>query len=144
MATPSYNRHIDENKPSYQVLDACEKAMRLSVHTIKITSNEKVFDPKHKTIIEDLTSTAIGIYADAWQANNVYVGDSAENWHLRSNLQEKAISECYRLLALINVSKLTFGLRAKKCNYWFQLAVDTKDVMKKWRDSDRKRYGNLK
>lgn len=143
MSTPSYNRHHN-NPKAEQTLEAILMAKKLAVHTIKICSNENVFDPKYRgAITNDLIETAKDIYADAQEANNVYVGDDAEQWHCRKRLQDEALSKCKRMLALITLAREVFHLRGKKVNYWSELTVDTKDKIKAWRDSDRGRYGKL-
>lgn len=142
MAQPSYNRK--PKTPNEEILDAIILARKLAIHTIKICSNENVFDPKYRLAITDeIIRTATDIYADAQEANNVWVGKDPEAWHKRRVLQDEALSKCKRLLALITLAREIFRLRGKKVNYWSELTVDTKDKIKAWSDYDRKRYREL-
>lgn len=115
-------------------------ALKLSVYTIRITKNEKVFLPEYRSALtDDMVRAAKNIYTYAWQANNIRVQDH-EDFKNRSDLQEKAILECYALLPMIQMAKMVFHLKGKRVKYWSEMTVKVKDELKAWKTSDSKRY----
>lgn len=123
-------------------LDVQVKAEQLVVHTVHITSNPNVFDPKYKSVIDRVTDCAIGIGQDLWEANGIRV-TTAEDYARRRSLQTRAIGRLDALMYLMTVCRKTFGLRTKKYEYWVKLARETKACARAWRDSDARRYGRL-
>lgn len=94
-------------------------------------------------VTEDLIKTAKDIFCGAWAANNVKVDNSPEKWKQRKYLQERSVAGCNHMLAMIGLAKTLFHLRGKKVQYWSQLVVDTRGLLRKWQEADTKRYGNL-
>lgn len=94
-------RNVPDN-PQNRQLEACEKAMELAMHTIKLCVNENVFVKEYQSALTyDIIRTAKDIYINAWSGNNVYV-NSKERWTERERYQLTAITKCNELLALIN------------------------------------------
>jgi hypothetical protein len=89
-----------------------------------------------------IIAIAVDIYTNAWGANNILVGDNAENWHERHRLQELAANECNRLIALIQIAKTLFHLRQKKVKYWGDMTIKTRNYIQKWKEKDIERYGD--
>ena len=121
------------------------KANALAKYTMKITSNPNNFDPTYSMLIRRINDAAIGIAQDAWSANNIVVKKSGVidpvNARKRFALQERAARHCNDLLFLINLSQSVFHLRSKRVKYWTEQAVDVRNLIRRWRDSDRRRYG---
>lgn len=118
------------------------KALSLLKYTLDITKNEKVFKLEYKEpVTNDIIETAKNIYIDAWDANNVMVraGD-VDVWKIRRQLQLKAARECNRLLALIDIAKSVYHLDGKRVEYWIGKVLDTRELIRKWNESDSKRY----
>lgn len=144
MSTPTYERNID-NSEKTKIFNCVDKAKDLAIHTIKICSNEHIFKEEYqRAIVDDLIETAKNIYCNVDEANNVFVNEDAENYIERRTLQERAAMNCNRLLSLIGISKELFHLRNSKVDYWISLTVETRKLIRNWKESDRKRYGNLK
>lgn len=131
------------NTPQYRGLKANELALNLSIHTIKITSNPKVFDDKYQKIIDKIVDCAVNIQMSSWTANNIRVGDDHEKKVMRLKYQTKAIIYCNNLLAYINIAQRLFHLRAKKVAYWISLVLETRNMIGSWNRSDKKRYKDI-
>lgn len=58
----------------------------------------------------------------------------------RNNLQRQAILDCNNLLALIGLARPLFHLKGKKVKYWSEKVIKTRNYIKRWRESDQKRY----
>lgn len=125
-------------------LDVAVKALDLMNHTVKVTSNEKIFIPKYKEhITDEIIETAKRIYFCIWEANNIRV-TSREDWGLRNRLERRAAAECNHFLSLIDIAESVFHLRARKVDFWAGKIITVRTMIKSWNDSDSKRYSNLK
>lgn len=143
MATNVGDRNVPDT-PQNRQLNACWKARGLALHTIKICNNKNIFLPEyHSALTDDLIRTAKDIYIDVWTANNIRVDKKKKNWEYRSNLQKKAILNCNNMLAMIGLARSLFHLRGKKASYWSKLAIETRNYIKKWHESDQDRYKNI-
>lgn len=127
--------------PQNRQLDACVKAKDLVIHTIKICANKNIFLPEYQTsFTDDIIRTAKNIFIYAWTANNIRV-NNADDWMERKRLQKRSVIECNNLLALISIAKTLYHLKHKKVTYWVSLTVEARNYIKKWMESDSKRYG---
>ena len=127
--------------PQNRQLEACEKAMELAIHTIKVCSNKNIFAEEYQgALTNDIIRTAKDIYLNAWSGNNVYVKDG-ERWEERKHYQLTAITKCNELLALINIARRLFHLKGKKVKYWSGLALETRMMLRKWHEANLKQYG---
>ncbi len=116
----------------------------LIIHTLAITANEKIFDPKYKTLTDRVIDCAVGIGQDAWEANGIRVRNDDKSWPVRYGLQNRAIRQLDVLLYLMTLCRRAFHLRTKKYEHWVALARDARAMARKWRDSDVRRYGRPK
>ena len=129
--------------PQNRQLNACEKARELALHTIKICNNKNIFLPEYQSALtDDIIRTAKDIYISVWSANNILTKTS-EQWKYRSQLQKKAALQCNNLLALISIARALFHLKGKKVSYWSGVTIETRNIIRKWHESDQKRYGNI-
>lgn len=124
-------------------LKAHQATEKLVIHTLQITSNPKVFDPRHKSLIDRVNDMAIGIGQDVWEANGIRVNGDVRKWDVRRGLQERACRHFDVLLYLITLSRRAFHLRRGKFEHWVLLAKDAKTLVRAWADADRKRYDGL-
>ena len=130
--------------PQNRCLNACNAAMKLAMHTIKLCNNKNVFLPEYQSALTDkIIGTATEIYTDSYGANNIYVNNDADQYRERKRLQNTSINKCYQLLGLIQMAKRLFHLRSNKVKYWSKLTINARDLLKRWRDSDSERYGKL-
>lgn len=131
---------VRDRKPS--MLDAQVKMEELVKHTIHIVSNQNVFDPQYEKFHGLIVETALVAGCDMWEANGIRVR-GAEDYALRRSLQDEAIRKLNVLLYLMTIARKLDHLRRKKYEHWVGLATSTRDMARKWRDSDAKRHSRL-
>lgn len=116
-------------------------AQELAAYTIKITKNKKVFTPEYNdAITADIIHTAKNIFVSCWEANNIRASKSPERAKERLKLQEYAARQCNNLLALIQLAQPIFHLTGKRIRYWGAMILKTRMYIRKWNETDRKRY----
>lgn len=131
---------VPVNARSHGKLEACVKARELCAYTIKITSNPKIFKPEYQQALTDrIVEAAIEVHTLSWSANNVLV-NSAEDMQRRLEYQDRAADACNILLSLIEIAKPVFHLATKRVTYWSGFAIETRKLLRAWREADRKRY----
>lgn len=131
---------VPENSRTKSKLEVCVKAHDLCCYTLQIAANKKIFTEEYQRSLTDrIVETAIGIHCDCWNANNIYVRD-AEDYQERKRLQEEAARKCNILLSLMDIAKPLFHLTAKRVYYWGKLTIEARNLIRAWRDSDKKRY----
>lgn len=132
---------VPQSKRKKNKLEVAVRAVELEKHTLELTSNEKMFDRKHATLVLRIEDVALGIGRNIWAANNVKV-DSPEDLALRRSYQDAACACCTDLLHLINLAKRTFHLRRNSAHHWASMAVEVRSLCRKWKESDSRRYGD--
>lgn len=121
-------------------MEACVKARELCVYTLRITVNPKIFKPEYQHALTDkIVDTALEIQKLSWSANNVLV-NSAEDMYRRLDYQDRAADACNNLLSLIEIAKPIYHLATKRVIFWSGLAIETRKLIRAWREADRKRY----
>ena len=121
-------------------MEACVKARELCVYTLRITVNPKIFKPEYQHALTDkIVETALEIQNLSWSANNVLV-NSAEDMYRRLDYQDRAADACNNLLSLIEIAKPIYHLATKRVIHWSGLAIETRKLIRAWREADRKRY----
>lgn len=131
---------VNERKESK--LEAQMKCEELVRHTVHIVSNPKVFNPAYAELNDRLIGTAIEAGMDMWEANGIRVS-KPDDYALRRGLQDAAIRKLNVLLYLMTIARRLDHLRKRKYEHWVNLATATRDMARKWRDSDAKRYSRL-
>lgn len=140
MAVNVGERNVPDT-PQNRQLDACWKARGLALHTIKNCTNKNIFLPEYQSALtDDLIWTSKEIYKNVEAANNIRV-TRPEHWKARGELQKKAVKQCRDLLTLISLSRALFHLKGKKVSYWSKMVIETRNLIRKWYESDAKRYG---
>lgn len=141
MAVNVGQRNVPDTSANRQ-LEACQKAMDLAIHTIKICKNKKIFTEEYQeALTNDIIRCAKDIYINAWNANNVYVTADNGRWKEREQLQFTAISKCNELLALINIARRLFHLKGNKVRYWSQMTLEARQMLHRWHEANAKQYG---
>jgi len=140
-------RHATDRKPT--VLQAEALAESLFVHTVRIMSNPKYFNPSedfnNMTLIH-LYETALEVWMRVHEANAVDVRSEPHTASERLQLQSFALVAMERLLLLQKAAKRIFkrlGKTTKKFWYWADMSVKAKDAIKAWHKSDRERFAPL-
>jgi len=122
-------------------LEVIIKALDLADYTIKITANEKVFDPKFRAAItDDLVAHAKDIYLICWTANNIRVTSDIETYKKRKELQDEAIAKCTVFLGMLDIAKKVFHLETRRVTYWGNKIINCRKLIRAWRNADKKRY----
>lgn len=131
---------VPVNERTQGKLEACVKAHDLTCYTLNITANKNVFAADYQRAITDkINETALDIWTKVWTANNILV-KGKEEMEERLRLQEAAARDCNNLLSLIEIAAKLFHLRSKRVAYWTSKTVETRNLIRAWRESDRKRY----
>ena len=133
---------VPENARTKGKLEACVKAHDLACYTLQITTNKKNFPEQFQAALTDkIVSVALDIHTLAWSANNVLV-NSPEDLAERLGFQERAAVACNILLSMIEVAHRVFHLPTKRVVYWSGKAIEARNLIRAWRESDRKRYSD--
>jgi hypothetical protein len=136
---------VPEGERSHgSTLEVLVKARELASYTLHICTNENTFPPQFQAAITGkIEETAINIFVDCWTANNILIGKDPERWQYRKRLQERAANNCNNLLAIIQIAQAVFHLKLKRVKYWGSMIIDTRNLIRGWRESDCKRYDKL-
>lgn len=140
-------KHATDRKPT--VLQAEVLAQGLFVHTVRIMSNPKYFNPSedfnNMTLIH-LYETALEIWMRVHEANAVDVRSEPQMATERLQLQSFALVAMERFTLLQAAAKRIFkrlGKTTAKFWYWADMAVKVKDAIKAWHKSDRERFAPI-
>lgn len=134
---------VPVNQRNTGKLEVCLKAHDLCVYTLRITSNEKTFSPTYAAFTQRIAETAIEIHTKVWSANNVMVR-TREEYILRHTMQEEAGVMCNILLSYIEIAHSLYHLSTKRVKYWADMIINTRALIRAWRDSDAKRYAEYR
>ena len=141
MAVNVGQRNVPDT-PANRQLEAAQKSLDLAIHTIKICSNDQIFDTKYQTaLIDNIIICAKRIYLDVWNGNNVYVTPENGRWKDRERFQLDAMKQCSELIGLINLARRLFHLKGSKVRYWTQMTIETSVMIRKWHEANVKQYG---
>lgn len=94
-----------------------------------------------EALARHLEDEAIAAASCAWRANDIRVGERGEGWGRRRDLQNRSIEHLDCLLMLVNVAREACGLTGREVRHWSELVTGTRDLVRRWRDADAKRYG---
>lgn len=131
---------VPVNQRTHGKLEVCVKAHDLCCYTLQITANKKNFTSEfQEPLTNRIVEAAIDIHTLCWSANNILV-NSVDDLRERTMYQEKAAIKCNILLSLIEVAKRIFHLSTKRVTYWAEKTIETRNLIRAWRESDLKRY----
>ena len=134
---------VPVNMRSHGKLEVCVKAHDLCCYTLKITSNKKIFVTEYQTSLTDKINTIdLDIWSNVWTANNILVKTKTDAVE-RLKLQQEAARMCNVLLSMIDVAAKIFHLASNRIQYWGGKVIDTRNMIRAWRESDKKRYENI-
>lgn len=115
------------------------KARHLASYTLKVASNINIFDEKYyNAITQDIIKLGKDIYIHLWDANNCDLRTESET---RLAYQKQALRECQDLLATIQLAQPIFHLKTKRIEYWGDMIIEVRNLIRAWINSDRKRIG---
>ena len=136
---------VRKNERSVSKFNTLDSALKLVSYTSGILVNEKIFNPKYQKMIDRISEETMMIYHNCRVANNINVNVSGEelkyNALTRLKLENEALILCESLITDIMISQKLFHLKASRVRYWTALTVDTKELIKAWYKSEKRRYG---
>lgn len=135
---------VPEGKRTQSKLEVQTKARELANYTTTICSNEKIFPKRERWMLTNrIVNTVLTIMEEVDTANDIYVSTKVD-FDLRRTSQTIALSYTARLLGLMQLAYEKYNIEDKRIKYWTQLVVDTRELIKKWRQSDSNRYKKYK
>lgn len=140
---------VPESQRGHGKFETLIKAKELAVYTCKICTNKNVFPVQYQNALTDkIIDTAMDIFMMCDTANNVRFRFDLKDDEYKLNMtkrqlyQVQACENCDRLLSLIQIAQPIFHLSTRRIQYWGGKAVEVKNLIWKWKESDRKRFGN--
>ena len=126
-------------------LEVVMQARALAAYTLKITSNRNVFTPDYDEAVKSkIQDSALTIFLNLMDANNIRVDDNVERWKERDKLQKDAATACNTLLNLIYLAQTVYHLRASRIKYWSESVLSVRGLIRKWNHSDCTSSGFLR
>ena len=135
-------KHKCDWKPT--ILQTAIDARRLYVHTVHIIHNPNVFKPERdymEDTLKTIQKTALTIYMDVWKANRINAALHPEKASRRLALQADALDKCHEMLALVELAKEQFSVKASKFWNWVGMAYHLGLRINAWHNSDLMQYG---
>lgn len=133
MSVPEYARNIGRIRVITAAYNNCK-------HTIKVCKSEKNFPKRDRWILtNNIVNEAESILQCCLMANNINV-KCRSDYEDRRQLQMKAKGHAMNQLALMRLAFETLSLDLSE-EYWISSVDDVLVFLKRWTDSDRKRYG---
>ena len=113
------------------------KAMELSEHTLRLTSNCNRYPKKYRfSLVDKMQNKCLCIYESLMEANRT---DIREYKRERMELQTNAITYCDEMLFYIELSMKLNIINTKSMEYWSKMVKDIKHMTIAWRKKDRGR-----
>ncbi|MBR3653185.1 MAG: hypothetical protein IKN60_04455 [Bacteroidales bacterium] len=141
--------HVELRRVAEHTLTKTRNASKFgSVATYRVTydesgrieSVEERRSGSREALARRIEDAALGACECAWRANDIRVGELGEGWPERHALQEESVRHLDALLMLLNVARVACGLTGREVRYWSDITRDTRDLVRRWRDADRRRY----
>lgn len=121
-------------------LEVLTKANNLAAYTVQICKNEKYFPKRDRWIMtQHIVHEALDVLCCVKRANAVEV-KTWEDYRYRRAQQVEAYSHAEALLTLLDVAYITLCIESERIEFWTGQIVSVENLIKKWRESDRKRY----
>lgn len=131
---------VPEGKRTESKLAVQSKAKALAAHTVTICSNEKVFPKRERWAVTNrIVSAALTIMEEIDVANDIYVS-TKDDFQLRRRSQTVALSHTAKLLGLMELAYVKYGISGQRMEYWTGLVIEVRELAKKWRQSDKERF----
>lgn len=129
-------------------------ARSLAKYTLHILKNNKHFksmptgdaeddlvNPPQPELVGEMRNTVIAIFISAYSANETPF--TKQNYRHRRQLQDKAISKCNELLALVEMSIPIFHIPLNRVENWSSQIVCVRSQLQSWKESDYTRYRKM-
>ena len=130
-------------KRSEGKLQVLIQANNLCVYTVQICKNEKYFPKRDRWIMtQHIVHEALDVLCCIKRANAVNVA-TLEDYKYRRAQQVEAYSHAEALLTLLDVAYITLCIESQRIEFWTGQIISVENLLKKWRESDRKRYKSI-
>lgn len=130
-------------KRSEGKLQVLIQANNLCVYTVQICKNEKCFPKRDRWIMtQHIVHEALDVLCCIKRANAVNVA-TWEDYKYRRAQQVEAYSHAEALLTLLDVAYITLCIESQRIEFWTGQIISVENLLKKWRESDRKRYKSI-
>lgn len=130
-------------KRSEGKLQVLIQANNLCVYTVQICKNEKYFPKRDRWIMtQHIVHEALDVLCCIKRANAVNVA-TWEDYKYRRAQQVEAYSHAEALLTLLDVAYITLCIESQRIEFWTGQTISVENLLKKWRESDRKRYKSI-
>lgn len=126
----NYQRSSNKNESPLHVLPVADK---LIDYTLDLTDNSNHFPKKVRfSIVNKIQGHVMAIYDNLLEANEIFpIRDEADRLE-RLRLQRASLTECKKLLHMIELSKRRSYIDGGTFDYWTKLTLDTKFMTAKW------------
>lgn len=130
-------------KRSEGKLQVLIQANNLCVYTVQICKNEKYFPKRDRWIMtQHIVHEALDVLCCIKRSNAVNVA-TWEDYKYRRAQQVEAYSHAEALLTLLDVAYITLCIESQRIEFWTGQIISVENLLKKWRESDRKRYKSI-
>lgn len=130
-------------KRSEGKLQVLIQANNLCVYTVQICKNKKYFPKRDRWIMtQHIVHEALDVLCCIKRANAVNVA-TWEDYKYRRAQQVEAYSHAEALLTLLDVAYITLCIESQRIEFWTGQIISVENLLKKWRESDRKRYKSI-
>lgn len=130
-------------KRSEGKLQVLIQANNLCVYTVQICKNEKYFPKRDRWIMtQHIVHEALDVLCCIKRANAVNVA-TWEDYKYRRAQQVESYSHAEALLTLLDVAYITLCIESQRIEFWTGQIISVENLLKKWRESDRKRYKSI-
>lgn len=127
-------------KRSEGKLEILTQANNLCVYTVQICKNEKYFPKRDRWIMtQHIVHEALDVLCCVKRANAVNVV-TWDDYTYRRAQQVEAYSHAEALLTLLDVAYCTLCIEKERIEFWTGQIISVENLLKKRRESDRKRY----
>lgn len=134
---------VPEGKRTESKLEVQTRAKALALYTVSICGNEKLFPKRDRWAVTNrIVSVALTIMEEVDAANDIFVSERSD-YILRRRSQTIALSGTAKMLGLMELAYAKYGIPGERMEYWTGLVLGVRDLVKKWRKSDRDRFGRI-
>ena len=131
---------VIKGKRSEGKLQVLTQASVLCAYTVQICKNEKYFPKRDRWIMtQHIVHEALDVLCCVKRANAVQVV-TMDDYKYRRSQQVEAYSHAEALLSLLDVAYMTLCIEDERIEFWTGQVVSVETLLKKWRESDRKRF----
>ncbi len=136
---------VPEGKRTQSKLEVQTRARALAKYTVHICSNEKLFPKRDRWLLTNrIVIAALTIMEEVDTANSIFVTERVD-YELRRKSQTIALAYTARLLGLVDLAYQKYdALDGGRVMYWVSLIVEVRDLIIKWRKSDKDRFYKYK